>query len=155
MIQKNLDYDTILDKTKEQFFVFESLMPRPLFFIKHTYIVTNQKGKINRYEVWQSKNKKVIKLEHLRKNRLKPIVGFKKSYFNRNKRFTSKIIGFETGNLAEQINEFVNKNYTNYKYKDKYNYLGNNCNTFVDWILKQFPQSKIKLPFMAIGKKYN
>lgn len=78
-----------------------------------------------------------------------------KYYTNRNKRFTSKIIGFETGNLAEQINEFVNKNYTNYKYKDKYNYLGNNCNTFVDWILKQFPQSKIKLPFMAIGKKYN
>ncbi|NQZ85049.1 MAG: hypothetical protein HRU03_05000 [Nanoarchaeales archaeon] len=44
MKQKNLDYDTILDKTKEQFFVFYSPLNPILPFIKHTYIVTNQKG---------------------------------------------------------------------------------------------------------------
>jgi hypothetical protein len=50
------------------------------------------------------------------------------------------------------MNKFVNENYLNYKYKNQYKLLGPNCNTYIQWIINKFPQAKIKLPFLAIGK---
>jgi hypothetical protein len=146
------EFNQILDKTTNQFFIFSTGVSRPKYFVKHLYIVTNQKGKINRFEIYRFKNKKNPEHGHIHKNYVAPTTGHRKKLFNKNKKIDSKLIKIISGNLAEKINKSVNENYLNYKFKNKYNLLGPNCNTYVQWILNQFPETKIKLPFLAIGK---
>ena len=148
------EFNKILDKTTNQFFIFSTKITRPKYFVKHLYIATNQKGEINRFEVYSFKNKKNPDLGHIHKNFTTPTTGHRKKLFNRKEKYNSELIQTITGQLAEDMNKFVNKQYINYKYKNEYQYIGNNCNTFVDWILKEFPQVKIKLPKTAIGKKF-
>jgi len=149
------EFNQILKKDKEQFFIFTVKLPIPFFLVKHSYIITNQKGKINRIEIWHFKNKKHPEYGHIHINLFKPTKEIKKTFHKyRKTKFEPELIGTETGQLAKKMNKFTNENFQNYKHKNDYKYLSTNCNSFVKWILKQFPETKIKLPKTALGKNH-
>lgn len=58
------------------------------------------------------------------------------------------------GPLAEKMISFVKKSTKNYPYLKRYNFIGPNSNTYIQWILDNFPEAKTNLPWNAFGKNY-
>ena len=50
--------------------------------------------------------------------------------------------------------KFIEIESQNYPYKNQYHLLDPNSNTYPQWVLNHFPELKVKLPFLAIGKNY-
>ncbi len=120
--------------------------------------MTNKRGKVERWEVWQNKNSNRTSWEYVHKNLSEPSIGINKYSWKSFPRNKSKIIGYFYGgknSLAEKIIEFVEKNAKNYPFKSKYKiYSGPNSNTFPQWIINKFPKTKWKLPWNAFGKNF-
>ncbi len=154
---KEKEFQQSIRKNKYQVFLLISPITRPLSFASHVWIVTGNRGKMNRWEVWQFKGKCKTSFGHVHKNLFDLLVGMKKYPFGKS-RFESKLLGKIEGaknSLAKKIVDFIEKNAGKYKYAYKYRYVpGPNSNSFVQWILDEFPESRLKLPQHAIGKNY-
>jgi hypothetical protein len=56
---------------------------------------------------------------------------------------------------AKQVVDFIEEMTPFYPYKENYKlFPGPNSNTYIAWILREFPELKIKLPWNAFGKNY-
>jgi hypothetical protein len=152
------DFKKLIKKNKEyQVLVFGSkiLKPSPIL---HTWLVTINKGKVIRWEFGRF----LIKNDEVKiavfKNLTKPWVGvFYRSGVNflSRKNPHSKLIGEIDGNkgsIAHKMIRFIEKDASLFSQVNNFKKLGPNCNTFVQWVLKKFPESKLKLPFGAIGR---
>jgi hypothetical protein len=53
--------------------------------------------------------------------------------------------------LAHKMKDFIEQESTVYKFKDRYNILGPNSNTYTKWIIEKFPESGLKLFWRAVG----
>ncbi|MBU1111658.1 MAG: DUF3750 domain-containing protein [archaeon] len=147
-----------IKKERYQVFLFSSSIPLPLPFIKHTWLVTNHKGKVNRWEVWDFRHKNKTHWGHLNRNLFKPWEGRTMILLLKGPRYDSKLLGKiegKKGSTAEKMVNFIEKEVKNYPYKHKFNYFGGpNCNSFVQWVLNKFPESKLKIPNKAWGKNF-
>ena len=152
------EFRKLIKKDLYQVFLFESPIPRPFSFIVHSWIVTNNKGKINRWEVWEFKKQCKTSWGYVHLNLLKPWIGMNKGYLGKGLRFKSRLLGKiegEKGSVAGKMIKFIEKNAKNYKYSQEYEYVpGPNSNTFIQWIIDKFPKSKFKLGKNALGKGY-
>jgi|AntAceMinimDraft_5_1070358.scaffolds.fasta_scaffold107818_1 hypothetical protein len=145
------------DKTFQVYF-FTSRANRPYQMFVHPWVVTVHKGVIHRWEIINRKYENKDRSGFVYKNfYVNPTQGIKKSPSSK-EYWDSKLIGFtvgQEGSLAETMIKFIQTQAFNYQYKEKYTlYPGPNSNTFVQWIINQFPESNIKLPWNAIGKNY-
>jgi hypothetical protein len=137
-----------------KFQIYASPLPFPLNTALHTWIITTSPdGTSQRYEVFHYKNYQNPHLGYLHQNSIKNEIGLKQYPWNEKKRYTGQklyeIQGNE-GSLAHTIVHFVEKNTQTYAQKSQYNmFLGPNCNTFTQWILKEFPETIVKLPWNA------
>lgn len=159
------DFNKIINKNKFQVLFMATPLPFPLNFINHTFIITNKKGVIHRWDVWARKH--IIK-EHnwgyLYEDLFKhPWDGNKKNPFSnllnfKTKRFNVKLfkkIEGDQNSLASKMINIIYDSKTNYAYVNKYIlYPGPNSNTYVQWIINQLPNVKIKLPKNALGKNF-
>jgi hypothetical protein len=154
-------FSKLLNKKTYQVFFFYSSVPIPLSFAVHSWIVINNLGKIERWESGQFYNPKPKKSwgnVYLGLFKNNPITGMSIFPYKSIIRFNSKLGGIiqgKTGSVAEKIIKFIEKKANKYPYKNlQYKLLGPNSNTFPQWILNQFPEAKIKLPWNAFGKNY-
>jgi hypothetical protein len=157
------EFKKIVNIKKNQVFFMSTPLPFPLNFICHTFVITNEKGNINRWDVWAAKN--IIKInnwDYLYKNlfeypwqgnKINPVDNLLSS---KTKRFNIKLIGkIEDDKTAIQMIKFIFKSNKKYKYLNKYfAYPGPNSNSYTQWILDNFSSVKIKLPFNAVGKGF-
>ena len=64
-------------------------------------------------------------------------------------RWNPELLGFVEGyegSVAQKITEFIENSKENFPYCNEYHFLpGSNSNTYISWVLKNFPESKIKL----------
>ena len=156
------DFNSLIDATKYQVFICASKMPMPFSFAMHTWIVTIDHGKINRYEVWGYTDLRKPADGHLHINLFQPWVGVRVFPSHHShieaKRFSSKILyklEGEVDSLADHIIKFIENNLDTYPYAKNYHYFpGPNSNTFTQWVINQFPELEYKLPWSAIGKNY-
>lgn len=156
------DFIKLLKNNQYQVFFFTSPLPFPFIFLKHSWIVMNFKGKIERWDVWEWKNRGKNNLGHLSLNLYPPTLGtsifYGRSSSPKKLRYNSKLIGIISGNRGsktEKIMRRIRNNIKNYKFKDTFNmFPGPNCNTFTQWILNSFSKSNIRLSWTAIGKDY-
>jgi len=151
------DFEKLVDKDKHQVFVMMCPASIPFSFLRHLWIVTNKKGQLSRWEVRHYRNKNRT-LGYLHLNEQPPFKGiyrflFIKNHFFWNPKLVGKIEGDEDG-TAKKIVEFIEKSKESYTYLNTYFPTGPNSNTYVNWILKNFPEFKIKLPWGCIGKNY-
>lgn len=151
-------FNKLIKKDRYQVFLFSSPIPRPLSFIVHTWIVTVNKGNINRWEVWEFPNCCKTSWGHVHLNLFKPWIGIRKNPFGEKLRFESLLLGMiegKKGSIAEKMVNFITKNCKNYPFTNNYKYiLGPNSNSFIKWILNKFPETNLKLPWNAFGKGY-
>lgn len=158
IISNKKQFERLINKNGFQVFLFTTPLYKPYQFAIHSWIVTVNKGKINRWEVWQNKNSNKTSWGYFHKNLNSPSIGIKKYRKKAYPKNKSKIIGYLEGgknSLAETIVKFVEKNAKDYPLRKKYSYFpGPNSNTFPQWIIDKFPKLGWKLPWNAFGKNY-
>lgn len=152
---KSNNYQNLIDPAKYQVFLFKSKANFPFVFAVHPWFVINKKGEVSRWEVLYSKNFKIEKSwGHLYKNLLPPFQGLNIFTFISKPVYNSKLVGMVEGELAIQMIDLIENMSTDYPYINRYNILGPNSNTFVNYVINKFPESKMKLPWNAFGKNY-
>jgi hypothetical protein len=150
MVEK-IDFENLIDKNEYQVFICTCPAYFPFSFFKHPWFVLNKKGEISRWEVRDNLNK--ITKKYIFKNYQKPFEGIPMSFFVK-KCWGSKIFYKIDSSIAEEIIKYIENSEFNYPYADKYVFYGPNSNTYIQWVLKQFPELDIKLPWRFIGKNY-
>ena len=58
------------------------------------------------------------------------------------------------GSLAQRMAECIENSPKMYPYCNTYAPRGPNSNTYVQWVLNQFPQSGLTLPWNSFGKSF-
>lgn len=129
----------------------------PFYFGIHPWFVCIKKGEISRWEIFFEKNKCKTSWGHLHLNFLSPFKGLESVLFFRKYFRKEKIIAQIEGNensMAKKIIDFIENSKENYPYCHKYFFAGPNSNTYAQWVLNNFPDFKLKLPWDAFGKFY-
>ncbi|MFT6361502.1 MAG: hypothetical protein ACJAV6_000413 [Candidatus Paceibacteria bacterium] len=143
-----------INKDQYQVYVLSSRTRKPVHFAVHTWIVTVSNGKIDRWEILHQKSEDNT-TGYFYRNAHPPVQGLKKGFFTN---WDSNLIGSVSGDqysLAKRILDYIENRTPTYPHQNKYSiYPGPNSNTYVAWILKEFPTSGIKLPWNAFGKNY-
>ncbi|HOX41028.1 MAG TPA: DUF3750 domain-containing protein [bacterium] len=150
------NYQNIVKKNKYQVFLAVSQGHAPFGFAVHPWFVCNKKGQISRWEILLQKNP-IENWGHLHKDNLSPFQGINTiPFFNKLKR-TGRVLGVIEGDehsITEKMIDVIENSKNTYPYLDCYNLLGPNSNTYVQWVLNQFPEFPAKLPENAFGKNY-
>ncbi len=127
----------------------------PFNFSSHAWFLCIVDGKISRWEVRIERDRKREQGKHLFLNAYTPFSGIGRwPFFPKKYPWKSKLIYRVNGPLAQRMTEFISMSKYNYPYKDKYFVLGPNSNTYIQWVLNNFPEFKVKLPWTCIGKDY-
>ena len=150
-------FEKLLKNDRYQVFLFTCPAGVPLSFARHPWFVINKKGNVERWEVFRPPQNYREKWGHLYRNALPftqgiPIFHFTRKYFWKGK-LRGYIEGSE-GSVAQQMIEVTQNSPHNYPYRDKYALISPNSNTYVQWVLNQFPNSGLKLPWNSFGKNY-
>ena len=156
-MQKELA-DTLIRKDKYQVFLFACPANLPFSFATHSWLVVNRKGIVSRWEVLFRKHACETSWGNLHKNAFLPFQGIHIFPFsNSDKHFWKRIslIGHIDGNegsLSNRMVDFIKSSSQKYPFCNTYSLVGPNSNTYVKWVLKQFPQCKLILPWNAFSK---
>jgi hypothetical protein len=154
-MNNNNKFQQLIDNNKYQVFIFVSPGSIPFNFASHPWFVINKLGAISRWEVLFRKTPHPTKWGHLYKDFYPPfrgieIIPFWKKFF-----WPGKLLGIIEGETAKKMAEFLENSPTAYSYCNKYNFLEPNSNTYAQWVLNNFPEIKIKLPWNSFGKNFD
>jgi hypothetical protein len=158
MATKN-NFKNLIKPEGYQVFLFVCPVSIPLNFASHPWFVCVKKGEVSRWEVRFEKNTTDPSIgRHLHLNSLPPFSGIETIQILP-KKFLSKakLLGHTEGiegSLAEKMIDFIKSSPENYICRNHYSFLGPNSNTYAQWVLNNFPDFKIKLPWNSFGKNY-
>ena len=150
-------FQELLDKKKYQVFVMSSPVPFPLNYGIHLWFVINLKGKIHRIEFGKFNGSPHKDGVGVLKDFLAHTTGMNRCFFRKNPRFSSKVEDFIEGHKnsnAFKLATFVLEQHEDYPLKNEYKLLGPNSNSFVGWVLKQFPNIDMNISSRAVGLNY-
>ncbi len=158
----NPSLEGLVNKDKYQVFVFSSPSPIPLSFARHTWLVVNKIGVLDRYEVFHFKNSKglcanSLNTGYLYKNYYSPFQGIGMFFLSKKRFFWHARLECEVNcspEIMQKLIGTIENSMVNYPYINQYFPLGPNSNTYPVWILSQFPEIKFSLPANAIGKNF-
>lgn len=140
-----------IDPEKYQIFIMCCPANIPLNFALHPWFVCNEKGDVSRWEVLYRANMDKS-WGHLHLNFLPPFGGIEMFPLTSKFYWRGKLLKLIEGDLAKRMIEFIKKSHENYPHK-KYSLTGTNSNTYAKWVLKHFPEAKVKLPWNSFGEK--
>lgn len=143
---------------KYQVYFFTCPIYKPFNIAVHPWVVTVKNGTTTRWEVIYKKYKNRERFGYVYKNFYSdPTKGVRKHPLS-NKYWNSSLLGLISGDeksLAKQMFNFIEEVTPFYSHQENYKFLpGPNSNTYIAWILRKFPESKINLPWNAFGKNY-
>ncbi len=143
----------------------------PFSFAVHTHLAVNRKGALTRYTISYRKARFDGKPlftgsghictdcnQYLHKDGKPPTMGGVEVFpYVASPVWKVRVAGCLEGgeeSLAKRICDFLESSFASYPYADRYSVLGPNSNTYPAWILKHFPESDIRLPWNAFGKRF-
>jgi hypothetical protein len=155
------EFEKMLKPDRYQVLLLSCPANMPFFFAIHPWFVLNKKGEVSRfgnggqrYEVYFEKAKGKESWGHVHKNWLPPFQGIEVFPYSDRWHWGSRLIGSIEGEVAQRMIETIELSGETYPYANSYSLLGPNSNTYVQWVLKQFPESGLSLPWNAFGKDY-
>lgn len=146
-----------IDNTKYQVFLFTCTATVPFSFAVHPWLVINRKGIITRWEMFWQSSRSPLSWGHLHKNFYPPFHGSEMFFYSETYFFEPVLAGLIEGSedsVAHKMAQFIEDSPQKYPYCDLYSLAGPNSNTYVSWVLNQFPDSGLVLPWNAFGKNY-
>ncbi len=126
-------------------------------FAAHTWFLLNRKGKISRWEVLHFKKDRALSVGYLHQDYFDPFAGIEVWPHYKKYHWTARVLGIISGSessLAADMINFIEKSFEKYPSTSRYSLLGPNSNTYTQWVLNQFPQAEMTLPWNAFGKSY-
>jgi hypothetical protein len=150
-------FTELLKTDKYQVFLFTCPGNLPFSFASHPWFIINKKGVVSRWEILFRKTKHKTSWGHLHMNFFPLIRGIEIIPPFQRYLWQAKLRGFVEGDeysMAKNMADFIENSKNIYPYREKFVLLGPNSNTYGQWVLDNFPEFKIKLPFNAIGKNY-
>jgi hypothetical protein len=152
------EFEKLLKPDRYQVFLLSCPPSMPLSFARHPWFVVNKKGVVSRWEVIASPQMYDIRTRsgHLCTNVLPSWRGLRilRSIRDWGYIWPATLHGVVEGSLAELMAECIEHSPQNYPYCENYAYTGPNSNTYVQWVLTQFPGSGLTLPWNAFGKGF-
>jgi hypothetical protein len=141
-----------------QVYFFTCPAHKPFHLGRHPWAVTVSPTGIYRWEIIKKHIHTKEHFGYVHKNYYaNPTQGIRK-FSGSSEFWESTLLGSITGNkhsLAERMVDFIHIYSKDYLHKDSYNlYPGPNSNTYINWILKKFPEAKVNLPWNCFGKNY-
>jgi hypothetical protein len=146
-------YEDLIKSDKYQVFLFTSRAHLPFSFFSHSWFVINKHGLVSRWETLFTKNRDK-NWGHLFLNANPPFEGLGIMPFKAKNTWIGELSGFLEGDEAKKMIDFIEYSKKSYPYIHEYLLFGPNSNTYIQWILKSFPEFPAKLPSSAIGKNY-
>jgi Protein of unknown function (DUF3750) len=146
--------------------IYASRLFFPIWFAVHTHIVIEYNGVASRYDIFSRTpvSEENFIEGYLRKNVLPPKTGLFMVWPGNARsgygpRWGAKKCGLITGgenSVAQSMYHFFEQGFVKeYPHLHIYKIVnGPNSNTFTQWVLDQFPEAELKLPFIAWGKRY-
>ncbi len=144
------NYSKLINKNKFEVLLFDSPACFPVNFIRHSWFVINQKGKLSRWEVLYRHNK-VKSWGYLHKDEYPPFSGIGIFTFTDKWLWSARFLGKCEGQMAKKMIKIIKSSKSSYPHLRKYYYLIINSNTYPKWVLKHFPDFRGKLSWNAIG----
>jgi hypothetical protein len=154
----NADFQKIITPDQSQVFLFVCPAALPFgIFARHPWFVVSRKGTISRWEIfWRPEYEWKSRWGHLHKDFYAPTEGIARYFFSKKYPWkNSKILGSVEGELAERVADFIEASPESYPYCDTYSLKGPNSNTYVQWVINEFPTLKLHLPWNSFGRGYN
>lgn len=157
---KDSDFAELIKPDRYQVFLFTCPPSLPLSFARHPWFVVNQKGKISRWGIRARLDTYGVATAwgHLCLDALPPTKGLRVFYSSDKYWWGARLHGFVEGgegSLAQKMAETIELSSKNYPYCHRYAYVGPNSNTYVQWVINQFPESGFTLPWNSFGKNFN
>jgi hypothetical protein len=143
--------ESLVDKGSYQVFILFSKAHFPFNFFNHPWFVLNKKGTLVRYEIRHFKNKEDG--FYLHRSYTNFFSGLNLFYFLNKKSGTNLLSLIEGSEALDMIN-FIEDSSKSYSYLNKYCVLGPNSNTYLKYILNNFPNINIYLNWKFVGKNY-
>jgi hypothetical protein len=143
------EFSKLIDPAKYQVFVFTCAANLPYPFASHTWVISNNKGLITRWEVGFLKNSCSESWNYLNKDKNSPYEGIDIIPFISRFRWPAKLIGGIDGGAnseAERLVNLIEDSPNKYPLRDKYKFLGPNSNTYTQWVISNSSELNIKLP---------
>ncbi|OGZ07134.1 MAG: hypothetical protein A3D65_03590 [Candidatus Lloydbacteria bacterium RIFCSPHIGHO2_02_FULL_50_13] len=147
-------FQHLIDKEKYQVIIFGCPSNIPFNFALHPWFVVNKQGSISRWEVLFRKIRREKSWGHLYMNFFPPFQGIEILPFSQKYFWKGKLLGQIEGDVAKRMAEFIENSPTKYPYCDKYFLSGPNSNTYAQWILNNFLEFKVRLPWNSFGQNY-
>jgi len=138
-------------------FLVDSRLPFPIAFARHAWFVVQRGTALDRYEFGKFQLGSQPGGFGLHHNILPPFAGLVRRVGAgaQGKRHPAIIRAFaERQEMAQALAHFIEHRSREYPGLNRYNYLGPNSNTYVQWILRQFPLLDWQLPPNAIGRNF-
>ena len=142
-----------MKKDTYQVFLLSCPCTFPVNFAHHMWFVLNEKGKLSRWEVLLDKECCGQK-GHVYKDAQAPFKSFGLFVKNEKAYFAPTLLGLMEGDAdseAFKMIRFIEASKETYPYRDHYKLLGPNSNTYVKWVLDQFPGFKVSTHWRALG----
>ncbi len=150
-------FENLVKNDVYQVFLLSSPAHFPLSAWTHPWVVINKKGKLSRYEVRHKHNRVQPALGHIHVNDLPLFDGIEVFLFLDHPRWNPILLGQiegEENSAAQKMCAFVENSIQTYADKDRYSLFGPNSNTYIQWILDNFPEFKGKLRWNALGNDH-
>ena len=147
-------FQHLINKEKHQVSLFVCPGNIPFSFASHPWLVINRQGLVSRWEVLFRKIESKTNWGHLHQDYFRPFQGIEILPFSQKYFWKGKLLGQIEGETAKRMIEFIERSPTTYPYRYKYFLSGPNSNTYVQWVLNNFPEFKAKLPYNSFGKNY-
>ncbi|CAN5743280.1 DUF3750 domain-containing protein [soil metagenome] len=147
----------MINTDRYQVFLMTSPTSLPFSFASHPWFVLNKKGTVFRWGVGWRPNMYKPKAQwgHIATDALPPLQGLPILHFADRWYWKGKVRGGIEGDedsIAAKMINLIEHSPETYPFKNQYSFLGPNSNTYAQWILNQFPEAELKLPWNAVGK---
>ncbi|MDB5189784.1 MAG: hypothetical protein JWN49_110 [Parcubacteria group bacterium] len=142
-----------------QVILMKSPTSLPFSFASHPWFIINKKGTVSRWGVgWRPTiyNPKALS-GHIATDAQPFFQGLRIFHFVDTWHWKGHVVGIIEGDetsIAAQMINCIEHSPETYPFKDTYSFLGPNSNTYAQWILNQFPESGLRLPWNAVGKNF-
>lgn len=139
--------------------VFLMSNPSRLLVFTHPWFVVNHKGTVSRWAIGRAAVNGNPRFGWINKDALPPFAGVPLFLFLglHKPAWKPVALGYVEGgegSLAARMTKCIESSKETYPYRNIYVPSGPNCNTYIQWVIDQFPESKFRLPWNAIGKGY-
>lgn len=142
-----------LDGDKCQVFLLICPVKIPLSIAVHPWLVVNRQGLVSRWEILSRNVDHELRWGQLYRDFFPPFQGLEILPYSRYF-WPARLLGEIEGQPAERMAEWIESSPVRYPFCDEYALWGPNSNTFVQWILNEFPEFPARLPWNSFGRGY-